>query len=157
MFFELFDGEIVYKKRFPLPDEIEELGEAAAAKKDTADTEAACESFEEYMRQADKKCVYVVRPDRVEFCQQFLEYAKNFSEQFEIGIDIINQKFSYVVKLYIGLALFRGRYKEMLDCLMIASDEVSFDRTDEENCEMTISLRCYTHDLYYNGRKKKLY
>lgn len=157
MFSELFDGEIVYTKRFPISDEIDELAEAAAAKKDTADASAACESFAEYMRRSDEKCVYVLRPDRAEFCQKFIDYAKRFSEEFEVGIDVVNNRFSYVVKLYIDFALFRGRYKEMMTCLMVAADEISIDCSGKDDCEMTVSLRCYTHDLYYDGRRRTLY
>lgn len=157
MFAELFNGEVVYSKRFPLQDNIDDLVDAANALRDDATASADAESFAEYMRQADEKSIYVVRPDRVEFCKRFLDYAKEFSEEFEVGIDIINNQFSYVVKLYINPALFRGRYKEMMVNLMIAADEVSFDYASEADCEMTVSLRCNTHDLYYNGQKRTLY
>ena len=156
MFSELFDGEIVYTKRFPISNEIDELAEAAAVKKDTAGASAACESFVEYMWRSDEKCVYILRPDGAEFCQKFIDYAKSFSEEFKVGIDVVNNRFSYVVKLYIDFALFRGRYKEMMTCLMVAADEISIDQPNGDDCETVISLRCYTHDLYYDGRRRPL-
>ena len=157
MFSELFNGTVVYSKRFPLPDNINDLIDAAPPMGDDKGKTEDRDSFVNYMRQADEKSIYVVRPDRIEFCQHFLDYAKEFSEEFEVGIDIVNNQFSYLVKLYINFAHFCGRYKEMMVNLMIAADEFSVDSVRKEDCEMTASLRCYTHDLYYDGQKRNLY
>lgn len=154
MYSELFQGEIIYTKRFPIPDEVEDFMESKAQADSTPDAEG--EASAELMRRSDENCVYVFRPDKLEFCQQFIDYAKKFSEQFEVGIDVVSQKFSYLVRLYIDLAHFRGRYKEMMQYMMIAADEFYFDPPGEEPFDLLISFTIDTHDLYYDGKRRIL-
>ena len=98
MYSELFHGEIIYSKRFPVPDEVDDFLENEARGDDAreVDGEACAESgaSADFMQSADENCVYVLRPDKLEFCERFIDYAKKFSEQFEVGIDVIRQRFS---------------------------------------------------------------
>lgn len=160
MYSELFHGEIVYTKRFPVPDEVDDFleNEARGDVAREADGEVRAESgaSADFMQSADENCVYVLRPDKLEFCERFIDYAKKYSEQFGVGIDVIRQRFSYLVRLYIDLAHFRGRYKEMMQYMMFAADEFYFDPPGENPCNYVISFVVATHDLFYDGKPRVL-
>ena len=160
MYSELFHGEIVYTKRFPVPDVVDDFLENETRGDDARETdrEAHAESgaSADFMQSADENCVYVLRSDKLEFCERFIDYAKKYSEQFGVGIDVIRQRFSYLVRLYIDLAHFRGRYKEMMQYMMFAADEFYFDPPGENPCNYVISFVVATHDLFYDGKPRVL-
>ena len=150
MFSELFNGEVIYSKRYKPAQRSMDIENKAGDVIGSSST-----TLEEYMRQADENSVYVIRPDRIEKAKVLIEASKQFAGCYEIGIDIVDHKFFCSVMLYITVAMFASVQKTELTNLLALSDEVSFDVPDQGGYEMQLTMKIYTHDLYYHGRRKK--
>lgn len=137
-------GKRIYSKRFPAValDELEqEISENAKTEKT-----ASLPSSKDFIEQLQKNRVFVLRPDKVKESQRFIALAKEFSEVYEIDMDIEEHDFFVLVDMYLYCSSYADESKQMLSTLLNMADEISFFTVKTEPSDILISLTYSTHE-----------
>ncbi|NBI65998.1 hypothetical protein D1646_04060 [Pseudoflavonifractor sp. 60] len=143
---DLFESEVIFSKSFPKLN-VDELGDVEL-KGYEADLELKKVDASSFLENFNKKFVYIPRPDAEQRAKEFISYAIELCNDFEIDTEISRTEYSIDVSMNIGFGWFGGHIKRELDKLIGMADDVStFTRKDDSDA-LIIVASYYTHDRY---------
>lgn len=152
----LSPGKRIYSQHFPQPAFDEEQYRKAEEKLDAIKGTPLWTSFEEHLRELEENIVYVLRPDKVDGRQRFIDLAKQLSLDCEIDMDIWEYDDQISVNLYLYCCNYTGAAKDMFSELLTLCDCVSILRNLAGPFDFTLSLDYNTHDCYLSGKQGEL-
>ena len=136
--------EIVYEKKYPRIDPMEEMKQIELEMAD--EPKEPTPSFEEIMQKIQENTAYVLMPQRIKASEDFIRAAIEVSEMYELDtkidhlLDHISVDYSFNccgglrdINRVIGMADQTSFFKEIF------------------GCDITISLDFFTHAVVRNG------
>lgn len=149
-------GQLIYSQRFELPWLIESFSNDNES---GLSADEAHRYVEELSRHLEEDSIYILIPHRLALAKKLIQFAKAFSEQEEIDIDIIKNPYDYQATFYIFGTQIIADMKNSLGHLFLMSDEVeiknSKNKKDWYQFAVTFYLRTHRHVI--DGRTIDFY
>lgn len=145
----LSQGKIIYSRRFQQIKWDEKLYQEAEREAETVKKTPLWTDFKEHLRELEEGRFYVLREDKMEGRQRFIDLAERLSLDFEIDMDIREYDYYISVVLYLYCGIYSGKGKDMFSELLTLSDSVDIWQSTEAPFDMMLLLNYDTHDCCY--------
>lgn len=143
------DEKVIYTKRYPSPRKKLEKSDAETTTPVTeGDIEAA---YQKYLRIVNGERRYEPIPGRKEKSRRFIALAKEFSEEYKIGIDIRQTAYAIEVKLHMYFSVYRADMTRKFAELLTMCDRLSSSVLPIDPSDFILYLDFYTHRYYLSG------
>ncbi len=146
-----FEHKVIYCKQFPHQD-IDKLLEEQEVSGEKFSSMPR-ESPEAFRQRIEQSSTYILRADKAQKKEAFINLAKSLSAGYEIDMKIEEYGYFVSVTMYMDCATYTGEVKKMLTELTIMSENISFFLSSTDPCDFILSLDYFTHDHYVSGRK----
>ena len=142
-----FEEKIIYSKRYPsVEEELEKFSADVTLPVITPEQrEASCKRFCEQMNNEPQAEPI---PGQEEIAQQFIDLAKQFSEEYEVDIDIIRSPYSVNIKLHFYCAAYSKGMTRQFTQLLNMCDSLSSFILKSEPSDFTLIMKMNTHKFY---------
>lgn len=138
----LAEGEIIYSKRYFHKERIAQILQRSQTEKDIEKTEKALARFKQRFQ---KNQVYILLPERQKKGKRFVALAKEFSQRYEVDIDIKKKPFLLEVSLHLYCATYPENMTHRLSDLLHMCDRSHAVILLSEESNYTLILDLYTH------------
>lgn len=142
---ECMSVEIIYEKKYPRIDPMEELKQVEMEAAD--EPEQPKPTFDEIMQKIYANTTYVLMPERIKASKEFIQTAIEVSELYELDTKIERHHDHICVNYSFNCC---GGLRDINKVIGMA-DQSSFFK-DIFGWDITISLDFYTHAVVRNGR-----
>lgn len=146
-----FEHKVIYCRRFPRQDIAKLLEEQEVSGEKFFSMPR--ESPAAFRQRIEQSSTYVLRADKAEKKEAFINLAKSLSADYEIDMQIEEYGYFVSVTMYMDCSVYTGKVKKMLTELIIMSENISFLLSSTEPRDFILSLDYFTHDHYVSGRK----
>ena len=140
------DKTILYSVRYP---SAQEEGERIKVR---GDRQAAEVKLTEFLRRMREERTYEPIPGREEKGRRFAALARELSQIYEVGLDILRTPDSIEAALHLYCSAYSRDMTRRLAELLGMCDVCAASRPRTEPSDLTLSLMLYTHRCYVSGR-----
>ncbi len=113
--------------------------------------------FEEMMRRFQEDYIYKPRSGAAKKSKRFISYAIEVCKEFEINTVITEYEHEIVVNMELYSLWYGGSLKHALEKLLKLADAVSFASVKDKADYICVSMGCYTHDTFRDGKRVELW
>lgn len=142
-----FKEETIYSKRFPLAEEEIEMYSADTTLP-VIISEQSEASYKRFLKRINTEPQAEPIPGQEEKAQKFIDLAKEFSEEYEVDIDINRSPYSVSVSLHFYCAAYSKSMTRQLARLFNMCDSLSSFILKTEPSDFTLILKMNTHKFY---------
>lgn len=145
--------DVIYSKRYHFEKEMEKILHAATPPMDEESQKKMNDQFDDLMRQCREAAAYVAKPGAEQKEKQFIEQAKQLSEECEIDMGITRYPGYVSVVLYLFYLPLYSDFTSKFSLLVGLSDYMNINPAENEPSDVRITLDLHTHDCYMGGKK----
>lgn len=140
----IFEEEMIYSKRYPSPEEeLERFSADTTLPVITPEQREA--SYKRFCEQMNTEPQAEPIQGQEEKAQQFIDLAKQFSEEYEVDIDIIRSPYAVNIKLHFYCAAYSKSMTSLFAQLLNMCDSLSSFILTTEPSDFTLVLTMNTH------------
>ena len=140
----IFEEEMIYSKRYPsAEEELESFSADATLPVITPEQREA--SYKRFCKQMNTEPQAEPIQGQEEKAQQFIDLAKQFSEEYEVDIDIIRSPYAVNIKLHFYCAAYSKSMTSLFAQLLNMCDSLSSFILTTEPSDFTLVLTMNTH------------
>lgn len=142
-----FDEETIYSKRYPSAEEEFEMYSADTTLP-VITPEQREASYTRFLEQMNTEPQAEPIPGQEEKTRKCIDLAKEFSEEYEVDIDIIRSPYSVNINLHFYCAAYSKRMTSQFVQLLNMCDSLSSVILETEPSDFTLTLTMNTHKFY---------
>ena len=146
----IYEEELIYSKRYPsAEEEFEKITADPTLPVITPEQREA--SYREFCARMNSEPHYEPIPGQEEKAREFIDLAKEFSEEHEVGIDIRRSPYSVEVCLHLYCTAYSKGMTRRFAQLFNMCDNLSSFILKSEPSDFTLVLEVHTHKVYLSN------
>ena len=143
----IYEEELIYSKRYPsAEEEFEKITANPTLPVITPEQREA--SYREFCRRINTEPQAEPIPGQEEKAREFIDLAKEFSEEYEVDIDISRSPYSVNISLRFYCAAYSKSMTSQFAQLLNMCDCLSSTTPKSEPSDFTLTLKMNTHKFY---------
>lgn len=147
-----FEEETIYSKRYPSAEmEFETYSADATLPVITPEQREA--SYQKFYKRMNTEPQAEPIPGQEEKAQEFIDLAKEFSEEYEVDIDIGRSPYSVAVSLHFYCSACSKEMTRQFARLLNMCENLSSYVLNSEPSDFTLVLKMDTHKLFLSGKQ----